>query len=185
MATEVRRAVTIARPRAEVYRYWRQIENLPRFMENLKSVTETSPGHSHWVAKGPAGTDVEWNAEITEDREGELIAWTSEPGSEVKTTGEVRFVDAPADRGTEVHVVMTYDPPAGAAGQAIAKIFGKDPAAQVREDLRRFKRLLETGEIATTDGQPAGASALRTDKSRTDTTESKDRAEKAKAAKHW
>ena len=156
MAIEVRRAVTINKPRAEVYGFWRRFEQLPRFMTHLESVTEQGNGVSHWVAKAPAGGTVEWDAEIVEEREGELISWRSRPGAEIPNGGTVRFVDGPVGRGTEVHVALTYDPPGGAAGAAVAKVFGEEPDQQVREDLRRFKRLLETGEIATTDGQPSG-----------------------------
>jgi uncharacterized membrane protein len=156
MATEVRRAVTINRPRSEVYGFWRQFENLPRFMTHLKSVTATGDRRSHWVAKAPVGGEVEWDAEIVDEREGELIAWRSLAGAQIPNAGEVRFADAPAGRGTEIRVTLTYDPPAGAAGAALAKVFGEEPDQQVREDLRRFKRVLETGEVATTDGQPSG-----------------------------
>ena len=166
MAIEVRRSVTINRPRPEVYAFWRRLENLPRFMDHLKAVTEQGDGRSHWVAKAPAGADVEWDARITEEREGELLAWTSTEEAQDPNAGQVRFAEAPAGRGTEVHVALTYEPPAGAAGAALAKLFGEEPDQQVREDLRRFKRIMETGEIATTDGQPSGR-APRTDNSRT------------------
>jgi uncharacterized membrane protein len=156
MPTEVRRALTINRPRSEVYVYWRQLENLPRFMEHLESVTELDGRRSHWVAKGPAGTDVEWDAEIVQEVQDEYIAWRSIGESEVDNRGEVRFTDAPAGRGTEVHAFFTYDPPAGPIGKAIARIFGEDPDTQTKEDLRRFKQLLEAGEIPTTEGQPSG-----------------------------
>lgn len=159
MAIEVHRTVTINRPRDEVYSYWRQIENLPRFMKHLESVTGTPDERSHWVALGPAGVKVEWDAESTADKHGELIAWKSIPEAQIPNTGEVRFQDAPAGRGTEVHVHLTYNPPGGAAGAAVAKLLGGEPDQTVREDLRRFKRLLETGEIATTDGQPSGRPA--------------------------
>ena len=156
MAVEIRRATTIGKPRPVVYGFWRRFENLPRFMDHLRSVTEAGDGTSHWVAKAPAGREFAWDAEIVEDRPNELIAWRSLEGADVPNSGEVRFVDAPAGRGTEVHVTLTYDPPAGAAGAAVAKLFGEEPDQQVSEDLRRFKRVMETGEIATTEGQPSG-----------------------------
>lgn len=162
MAIDVRKAATIGRPRSEIYAYWRQFENLPRFMDHLESVTERGDGVSHWVAKAPAGATVEWDAKVTEERDGEVIAWRSLDGAQIPNTGEVRFVDAPAGRGTEVHVHLSYDPPAGAIGAAFAKLFGEEPDQQVREDLRRFKRVMETGEIPTTEGQPSGRAAKST-----------------------
>jgi uncharacterized membrane protein len=156
MAIEVRRAVTINRPRSEIYAFWRQLDNLPRFMTHLKSVANTGNRTSHWVAKGPAGSDVEWDAEIVQEVQDEYLAWRSLPDSEIPNRGEVRFKDAPAGRGTEVHAFFTYDPPAGAVGAAVAKIFGEDPDSQTREDLRRFKQILETGEVPTTEGQTSG-----------------------------
>jgi uncharacterized membrane protein len=127
-------------------------------MTNLESVQETGERRSHWVAKAPAGTAVEWDAEIIEEQEGDLLSWRSLPGAEIPNAGEVRFTDAPAGRGTEVRVTLTYDPPAGAAGAALAKVFLKEPDQQTREDLRRFKQILESGETATTEGQPSGRS---------------------------
>jgi uncharacterized membrane protein len=158
MAIEVRRAVTINRPRAEIYAFWRQLDNLPRFMTHLKSVTLTGGNRSHWVAKGPGG-DVEWDAEIVQEVPEEYLAWRSLPDSEISNRGEVRFTDAPAGRGAEIHAFFTYDPPAGAAGAAVAKVFGEDPDSQTREDLRRFKWILETGEAPTTEGQTSGRDA--------------------------
>lgn len=156
MAIEVRRATTIARSPREVYDFWRHIENLPRFMDHLKSVTTTGDKTSHWVAKAPLGQSVEWDAEITQDRPGEIIAWQSLPGAQIENSGEVRFQQAPGDRGTVVHVALQYNPPGGPVGAALAKVFGEEPDQQVREDVRRLKRLLETGEIPTTEGQPSG-----------------------------
>jgi uncharacterized membrane protein len=161
MSVEVRRAVTINRPRAEVFAFWRQLENLPQFMTNLKSVTDLGDGRSHWVATGPIGREITWDAEILEDVEGERLAWRSLPGARVANRGEVRFVEAPGNRGTEIHALFSYDPPGGVAGTLIAKVFGEDPDAQAREDLRRFKQILETGEVPTTEGQPTGADAER------------------------
>ena len=152
----VARAVSVQKPRAELYRFWRQLENLPQFMYYLERVERIDDRRSHWVAKGPAGVRVEWDAEIINDVPDELIAWRSLGGSEVDTAGSVRFVDAPGDRGTEVHVVMDYIPPPGRLGHAIAKLFGRDPHFEVGEDLRNFKRIMETGDIPTVTGQPRG-----------------------------
>jgi uncharacterized membrane protein len=140
----------------ELYRQWWSFENLPRFMKNLESVEMITDGRSHWVAKGPAGKKVQWDAEITEDRPNELIAWRSLDGAEVDNFGQVRFETAPGGRGTLVSVEMQYKPPSGKVGVSIAKIFGRAPEQEVEEDLRRFKQVMETGEMITTEGQPAG-----------------------------
>jgi uncharacterized membrane protein len=132
---------------AELYRFWRSFENLPRFMNHLESVT-TSGNRSHWVAKAPAGTSVEWDAEVYNEKEGELIAWRSLEGSDVDNAGSVHFTAAPGGAGTEVRVVLKYDPPAGVVGATIAKLFGEEPSQQIREDLGRFKQLMETGSTA-------------------------------------
>lgn len=153
---KLERAVTVQRPRDELYRFWRDFRNLPHFMEDLESVEETGPGRSRWVARGPAGKIVSWEAEIVNERENELIAWRSLPGADVDHAGSVQFRPAPGDRGTEVKVVAEYRPPAGAAGVAVAKLLGADPAARLREDLRRFKQIMEAGEAPTTEGQPSG-----------------------------
>jgi uncharacterized membrane protein len=152
----VERTITINRSPAEVYNFWRNFENLPQFMKHLESVTITSDRQSHWVANGPAGKLVEWDAEITEDRDNELIAWRSLPGAQVHNTGTVRFQPAPGERGTEVRVTMQYDPPVGVLGASLAKLAGKEPAQQVDGDLRRLKQVLEAGEVATIEGQPSG-----------------------------
>lgn len=150
------KVITINRSAEELYRCWRNFENLPRFMWHLKSVSASSDGRSHWVAKGPAGTEVAWDAEVVNERSNELIAWRSLPGSEVEHSGSVRFEPAPGGRGTIVRVHMQYDPPAGALGRAVAKLFAQSPEKQIAVDLRRFKQFMETGEIARTEGQPAG-----------------------------
>ena len=147
-------AVTIGRPLADVYQFWRRFDEFPRFMTHLVSVTPLEGELSRWVAKGPAGMTVEWNARIINDIENELIAWQSIEGSTVATAGSVRF-DSDV-RGTAVRVRLQYNPPAGKAGAAIAWLFGEEPRLQVRDDLRRVKQLMETGEIATTEGQPSG-----------------------------
>jgi uncharacterized membrane protein len=143
----VRESIRLEVPIAEVYRYWRRFENLPRFMTHLDCVTETSDGKSHWVALGPAGLAVEWDAEIINEVDGKLIAWRSLPGSEVVTAGSVNFDAARAGRSTEVSVHLQYAPPAGKAGALIASLFGREPAQTIREDLRHFRQLLEAGEI--------------------------------------
>jgi uncharacterized membrane protein len=134
----------------EVYRFWRDLENLPRFMRNLESVT-ASGNRSSWVARGPGGIAAEWDAEIVSDRPGEEIAWRSLPGSRISNSGRVRFRGAPGSRGTEVGVEMSYHIPAGRVGSTAAWLFGVHPDQQLREDMRRFKQVFETGEIARSD----------------------------------
>lgn len=153
----VTKSVSINCPRDDVYRFWRDFENLPRFMQHLQKVTAISERRSHWVANGPAGMTVEWDAEIVADRTDELISWRSLPGSDITNEGSVRFTDAPADRGTVVHVELHYEAPAGNAGAAIAKLFGEEPSQQIQDDMRRFKQVLETGEVVLSDGSPEGA----------------------------
>lgn len=149
-------AVTVLKPRAEIYRFWREFTNLPRFMKHLKEVQLRDDRHSHWVAEGPAGVRAEWDAEVIQEVENELISWRSLPGSRVDVAGSVRFREAPANRGTEILVELQYNPPAGAAGAFIAKLFGRDPETEMEEDLARLKQQLESGEIATTEGQSKG-----------------------------
>ena len=143
----VHKSVTVNRPADEVYGFWRRFENLPRFMKNLESVQVTGDRRSHWKAKDPAGETIEWDAETTEDRPNELIAWRSLDGADVPNAGVVRFVRAPGGRGTEIHVEMRYAPPAGKLGSLFAKLFGKEPSQQVDGDLRRFKQVMEIGEV--------------------------------------
>jgi uncharacterized membrane protein len=141
-------AVTINKPVAELYAYWRDLSNLPSFMDNVVSIASIDSQRSHWVVKAPAGKTVEWDARITEDQPNALLAWTSEEGADVANSGRIEFRDAGA-RGTVVIATIAYDPPAGAIGKLIAKMFQREPAIQARRDLRRFKQLMETGEIAT------------------------------------
>jgi uncharacterized membrane protein len=141
---KVERSITVNRPQAEVYRFWRRLENLPRFMDHLESVTVIDENRSHWVAKAPAGTKVEWDATIHNEIEDELIAWRSLPGSDIDNAGSVHFT--PAENGTEVRVVLSYDPPAGRVGAAVAKLLGEEPGNQVEEDLRRFKQVMESSK---------------------------------------
>jgi uncharacterized membrane protein len=152
---EVRKTVTIARPPAAVYDFWRNLENLPRFMAHLDSVRVLDDRRSAWKAKGPIGSQYEWQAEITDDRPGERIAWRSLPPSDAFNTGVVKFMPAPRDQGTEVHVELRYAPPAGRLGAAIAKLFGKEPGQEVMSDLRRLKQVLEIGEVMHSDASIA------------------------------
>ncbi len=154
--TRVEHAVTVNKPASEVYRFWRDLENLPRFMTHLIDVDTTTDGRSHWVAKGPLGLKVEWDAEIVTDTPNKVIAWRSLDGADVDTAGSVHFNELPHGRGTEVHVELKYDPPVGKLGTAIAKLVGHSPEAQIKADMRRFKQIIEAGEIPTTRGQPHG-----------------------------
>ena len=156
---KVEKSVTINRPAEEIYSFWRNFQNLPRFMKHLESVNETGDGRSHWVAKAPAGQIVEWDAEVYNDKENEMIAWRSLEGSDVNNAGSVHFTPLGGGRGTAVRVVFKYEPPGGAVGALVAKLFGENPEQQVDEDLRRLKQVLEAGEIATTKGQPSGRKA--------------------------
>jgi uncharacterized membrane protein len=155
-ATHVETSVTINRTPEELYRFWRDFQNLPRFMNHLVSVQVSGPTRSHWVAKGPAGTDVEWDAEIVTDTPNQVISWRSLEGADVANAGSVRFERAPGGRGTIVRVKMQYRPMGGSVGSAVAKMLGKAPEKQVKVDLYRLKQILETGEAARTEGQPAG-----------------------------
>jgi uncharacterized membrane protein len=147
----VREAITVQRPREEVYRFWHDFSNLPRFMEHLESVEVLDEGRSHWKAKAPVGSSVEWDAEIVSERDGEFIAWRSLQNADVSNRGSVRFEDAPGNRGTEVHVELEYEPPGGRLGAIVAKLFGEEPGQQVRGDLRRFKQVMELGEVVQSD----------------------------------
>lgn len=153
---EAKRAITVNRPRDEIYQAWRDFRNLPLFMENLESVEITAENRSHWVAKAPAGATAEWDAEITEDEPNERIAWRSLPGSRIDNAGTVRFVTAPGNKGTEIHAEIRYNAPGGRLGATVAKIFGKEPGQQTASDLRRFKQVMETGEIARSEVSARG-----------------------------
>jgi uncharacterized membrane protein len=142
------RAVTINRPRAELFAYWRDFANLARFMDNVERVDVLDAKRSHWVIKAPGSRTVEWDSLITEERDGEFIAWASEEGADVSNSGRIDFRDAGA-RGTVVTATILYDPPAGTIGKLVAKLFQREPKIQAQHDLRRFKQLMETGEIAT------------------------------------
>ena len=141
----VEESVTVNRPVAEVFRFWRDFENLPKFMRHLESVSVREAGISHWVAKGPAGTKVEWDARIINEIDNKLIGWQSFEGSMISTAGSVHF--DPTDRGTRVRVHLQYSPPGGKLGAAVARLFGEEPGLQIREDLQRLKALMEAGTI--------------------------------------
>jgi uncharacterized membrane protein len=151
----VQKSVTINKSAAELYAFWSNFENLPQFMNHLESVTTTGEKTSHWKAKAPLGTTVEWDAEVTSEVENEKIGWKSAEIADVPNSGVVEFNET-KNRGTEVRVTLTYEPPAGKIGALIAKLFGEEPSQQVADDLRRFKRLMETGLIMKVEGQPSG-----------------------------
>jgi len=155
---KVQKAITIGLGADELYSFWRDFENLPRFMDHLASVkVQDGDGQrSHWVAKAPVGTTVEWDAEITAEEPGRRIAWRSLEGATVPNEGQVEFRPAPGDRGTEIHVSLTYRPPGGTLGATVARLLGEDPDVQITGDLRRLKRLLEVGQVPTTEGQSSG-----------------------------
>jgi uncharacterized membrane protein len=153
---KVEKTVTINKSAEELYRFWHNLENLPTFMKHLKSVKVYNEKRSHWIANAPLGNSVEWDADILEDRENEFISWASVEGADVDNSGFVRFQKALGDRGTEVKVVLEYNPPGGALASVVAKLFGEEPEQQIGDELRRFKMLMEAGEIATTEGQSSG-----------------------------
>lgn len=152
----VARAVTINKTPRELYAFWRDFGNMPRFMENVRAV-KVDGSRTTWTIGAPLGTTVEVVTEITEDRPGEIIAWRSVPESSVRTEGNVRFMEAPAGRGTVVEASLRYDPPGGEIGRMIAKLFQREPAIQARRELKRLKMLMETGEIATSANRKADA----------------------------
>lgn len=158
-AIRLRHAITINKPVADLYSAWRDLESFPQWMGHLESVKKTDEKTSHWVAKGPAGVTVEWDAETVTDQANQRIAWRSLEGSQVDTTGSIEFANAPGQRGTEIRIELTYDPPAGRFGAVIASMFGHAPEQEIQEDLRRFKSIMETGEASSTHGQPHGRCA--------------------------
>jgi uncharacterized membrane protein len=151
-----RASVIVNAPATHVYRFWRDLENLPRFMRHLHSVSQLDNRRSKWIAYGPASSRVEWTAEIVAERENEILAWRSFEDSQIQVDGSVEFRPAPGNRGTFVDATILYRPPAGRFGHTVAKLFGKDPTFLIEQDLRRFKALVETGEIPTTEGQSHG-----------------------------
>ena len=148
----VERTTTINRPVDEVYRFWKNFENFPRFMKHVQSVEVLDGNRSRWRVNAPAGMTVEWEAEMVDDREGERLAWRSTEESQIQNSGIVRFKAAPGARGTEVRVQLEYIPPAGHLGRTMAWLFGEEPDQSIHEDLHRFKQLMETGEIPLSDG---------------------------------
>ncbi len=155
---KMRRSVTINRSQADLYRFWHNFENLPRFMKHLKSVRVLDDRRSHWVVSAPAGRTVDWDAEIIADRVPELIGWRARGGG-IDHAGSVRFERAPGGRGTIVRVQLQYNPVGGRITASVAKLFGEEPDQQIHDDLRRFKQLMEVGEIVTTEGQPSARAA--------------------------
>lgn len=152
----VEKTVTINRPAAEVYAFWRDFSNLPRFMTHLESVTVSGDGRSHWVAKTPLGHRVEWDAEVINELQDHLIAWRSVGETATPNAGYVHFDEEPGGRGTVVKVSLEYSPPGGVVGATVTKVFHEEPSQQVDEDLRRFKEIMEAGEAPSTAGQPSG-----------------------------
>jgi uncharacterized membrane protein len=152
-------ATTVRGPTTDVYAHWRDFEKLPTFMQHLDDVRTTGEKTSHWTATAPFGRTVEWDAEITRDVPGERIDWASVGDADVPNKGMVWFVPAPDGVSTEVHVLMVYEIPGGAVGKAVAKYFGEEPRQQLDDDLRRFKQVLETGEVVRSDGAPQGKRA--------------------------
>ncbi len=156
---EVTKSVTIERPAKEVYGFWRDLENLPRVMDHLASVEERSDGQSTWTTKGPAGSQVRWDAQITLDRPNEAIGWRSLEGASIPNEGSVRF-EARGEGRTEVRVHFMYHPPAGQVGATFARLFGPSPTQQVGNGLRRLKQELETGSVITSAyAHPSGRDA--------------------------
>jgi uncharacterized membrane protein len=147
----VRKSILVNRSPDDVYQFWRDFQNLSRFMSHIESVQVIDDRRSHWRAKGPAGKTIEWEPEILEDRPNELIAWRSLEESDLQHFGSVRFEHAPGGRGTFVHVEMQYDPPGGPIGARVAKLFGGDPGLEIARDLRSFKQVMEIGEVARSD----------------------------------
>lgn len=143
---KVEKSIMIEKPAEELFQYWKKLENLPNIMRHLKSVEKKTGNKSHWVAKAPAGLSVEWDAEIINERENELIAWKSIEGSQVDNAGSVRFYPGEGGQATEVKVNLKYDPPGGKAGVLVAKLFGRDAATEIEEDLAQFKQMMESGK---------------------------------------
>jgi uncharacterized membrane protein len=151
----VGRTVTVNRPSQELYAFWRDFTNLPRFMDNIRSVETLDEQRSRWTIKAPAGTSIEFVSRIVADEPGRLIAWESEDGADVRNSGRIEFLDAGPSRGTMVRATIAYDPPAGTPGRIVAKLLQREPNVQARRDLRRFKQLMETGEVTSSAG-PSG-----------------------------
>jgi uncharacterized membrane protein len=156
----IRESITVRATPDELYRFWHDFQNLPRFMAHLESV-QVMNGRSHWKAAAPAGRTIEWDAEIVEDRPNELISWRTLPDAGVSNAGSVRFAPAPGDRGTEVTVELRYEPPGGTFAAAVAGLSGEHPRRQVRDDLRRLKQVVETGTVVRSESSPEGMLSRR------------------------
>ena len=156
---ELKAATTVTKPPEEVYAFWSSLDRLPSFMAHVDEVRITGPRTSHWRVSAPFDREVEWDAETTGEVPGSLLAWSSLEGADVINAGEVRFVPAPDGASTEVHVTLAYDAPGGGLGKALAKYFGEDPSQHLDDDLRRFKQVIETGEVVRSDGAPWGKRA--------------------------
>lgn len=152
----IEKSITIGRSPGEIYRFWRDFENLPRVVRGLESITSAGDNVYHWTVRGPTGSKYEWDAEIYNEIEDELIAWRTINGADVANAGSIRFEKAPDARGTYVKVTVNYNPTAGKLGQLLAKLTGKEPEQLIEQNLRRLKQHLETGEIATIEGQSSG-----------------------------
>jgi uncharacterized membrane protein len=153
----VRESIRLENPVDEVYRFWARLENLPRFMRHLATVSDLGGGRSHWAARGPAGVTVEWDAEIINEIPNRVLAWRSLPGGDVTSAGSVTFEPARAERGTQLTVTLQYAPPAGPLGRTVALLFGREPSQTIREDLRTLKQILEAGEVARATASAKGA----------------------------
>jgi len=151
MSIHVERSVTINRSPEDLYHFWRNFENLPRFMNHLESVRNLDEKHSHWITKAPLGNHVEWDAEITDEKENQFIAWRSLAGADVPNSGSVQFQNLEYEPGTEVKVTLDYDPPGGMAGAVVATLFGESPDQQLYEDLWRLKQEIELGRTPLED----------------------------------
>jgi uncharacterized membrane protein len=143
------KSITIARPPEELYRFWRNLENLPEFMENIESIRILDDRRSHWVVKGPAGRYVEWDAEIVNEHPGQMISWQTLPGADVQSAGTVRFTPTDEGRGTILRVVLEFRAPGGWLGGGVARLFGRDPDRQLDVDLAKLKQIIETGNVST------------------------------------
>ncbi len=152
----IKNSITIARPAGDLYAFWRDENNAPKFMQDIPEARKTGEKTSHWVASGPLGTKTEWDAEVIADDPGRMFTWKTLPGAMVPHAGTVKFEPATGGRGTVVTVELNYEAPGGIFGEAAAKMVGSDPNSVSRENLRRFKQLMETGEIATIQGQASG-----------------------------
>ena len=156
---ELTAATTVTRSPEEAYTLWKDLERLPDFMAHLDEVHVTGPRTSHWQASAPFGRTVEWDAEITQDVPGQLIAWRSVGDADIDNSGEARFVPAPGGQGTEIRVSLRYELPGGPLGKAAARYFGEEPHQQLDDDLRRFKQVAEIGEVVRSEGAPGGKRA--------------------------